>query len=595
MRGAPPINPAGRQPEPQADIGRIMSGKRTTLKWRVARVGVAIVLLVSTNVGAYAAWHRVLPWAPLFPENQAASTEVFQSVPATADATYVGAQPANARELVQALLDVSPTPSGNWRVLTDEPENLLSGPVASCLPSPRHIPGLQGQRVWAPLEPLETTPATPSPSPSTAASEGPSEPPPPPAASLIGSGISMQVLVYHAGVGPLAFAQLRNSIAACYSGVPWRLEGISTLYFAQESFSAILSNTNGTQGITVFRYGDILGVVASREADQSDTLASQWAMRWVPLAQKICLNLANTATDARRQPLLRGLYKPYTEANQIRLSDTVKLTVQQQESSAARPRALKAVSVIQSELDSTPYSIPGTFLAPATQPRDRPGERVPTTDEPASEYGLSVVLPQAPTRPELPTFPNGFRETRTISGPVFDKDGPGCGWGLLSQAPPSFNAATADQVWSQKRAEAVGELEEDYSRWVKQTWDYAIAYQAYLSRAQVWNAWATVAALRVAEVDWRHYDILLEQYESEVKAYQVALDAVLRCEKDLAAAIREREELFDNPSPSPSVPGDADPPPPPPLPPLPQCEQRPAPPEVPVTPTRERPPNMQRG
>ena len=404
------------------------------------------------------------------------------------------------------------------------------------------------------------------------------------------TGLVQQVSIYPAGTGASVFADLKERLSNCYYGENWSLSYSTPLYLGQESLYATFSSPEGgDQELVVFRYGDVLGTISDRNYGSAQSMASQWAMLWAPILQGLCRDTGSTIEDATRQPLLADTYRPYFDKRPIRLSEPERFGIEQEEETLARQRALQAASPEATGTQNRVYDIPESYTSPATAPMLQPGESVTLNSPPESSYGLSVVIPDEPVEPTLPNFPEVVREVRNVEGPVADKSGPGCGWALLGQSPPAFDEEASKAIWEEEAEKVRGELAEDYRRWVRETWDYAISYKKYLREAQVWNAWATLATLRVAEVDWRHYDALLQQYESDVIKYQSEMETVLECEAELADAIREREEL-ENPnegtetSPSPAPTSS--------LPPLPVCDERPIKPVPPSPPLADRPPNM---
>lgn len=568
-----------------------MHSKRATWQWRLARVSIAVVLLVALNAGAYFAWAHFFPNNPLFPESKVVEELGPEGPIPVSEAVIAAQQPENATELVDSLLEIAPSPGTDWRVVSEDPENLSVVAETSCKPEPSILPGLQGQTSWGPTAKEGSDSFnTPSPSPSTSDSYSLES------RGRLGdmsynrvlSGVAQQVRIYPAGTGAVAFDELRERLGNCYYGDEWSLSYWTPLSLGQESLYASFSSEEGTQELVVFRFGDILGVIADRNYGMTQTMASQWALRWAPIIQGLCRDTGSTLDDASRQPLLQAIYRPYSDKRPIRLSEDDKFVIQQEEDALARQRALDAIAPDGQETPSAVYDLPETYTSPASQPMRQPGNEVELKQAPASSYGLTVVIPDEPSEPALPVFPEIVREVRNVEGPLPDKFGPGCGWELLGQVRPVFDEEASRSAWEKATASVKEELATDYRRWIRETWDYAISYKKYLRDAQVWNAWATLAALRVAEVDWRHYDSLLEQYEAEVTDYQDKLSVVLECEAELEEAIRDREEQETLPP----QPGQPSPAPSPSLPPLPECDQRPEKPIPPTPPTIDRPPNM---
>jgi len=574
-----------------------MHSKRSTWQWRLTRVFAAVLALVFLNASAYLAWNHFFPNNPLFPKSQSPQESSTNDEVVLTGVVYASKQPQNAKELVDTLLAEAPNPGESWRPIESDPENLSTVIEAFCSSETDFYPGFQGQKVWGPSD--KAVLAAPDVYMTPPPDEDSDETPEPTLVSReeklgklsynkVLSGVAQQVSIYPAGVGALAFEGIKNRLSQCYTGTNWNLRYWNPLYFSQESLYASFASPHGSQEVVIFRYGDVIGTVAARNYSGVQTLANQWALRWAPVMQDICKDLSSTKMDATRQPLNTSAYRPYSDKRPIRLPSLEKASIEKEEESLARERALLAVNADDGVAPGGAYRLPETYMAPATQPMYRPGETISLKDEPSSSYGLNVVIPDRPNDPQLPTFPELPREVRNVEGPVADDIGPGCGWALLGQEPPQFNAQAAKRIWDRETMSVRQSLAQDYRTWIRASWDYAISYKTYLRDVQIWNAWVTLAALRVAEVDWRHYDVLVKQYESDGLKYQDALAKVLECESELADAIRQREEQSATP---PDPDSEAPRPTPSPIP-LPVCEDRPVKPEPPVPPAIDRPANM---
>lgn len=563
-----------------------MWGKDTSsVGWRISRVVLAIALIVSFNASVVFVWNHYFPGIPLLPEREDASSR--EDVLIDADVTPVSvipAPPGDAHAVVEQLLDVAPSPGDGWTRLPGEPNTVGTVFDVACPTDSVTTASLHGQVVW--VQDVAPTPSAAATDDSAALLDDTSSVNSP--LRITHTGVSEQVRIYPAGVGAVAVANMREQLFGCANTEDgWALTSTLPASVGVEGFTATFSAERDSMSITVFRFGDVVGVVSSRNGPSSTELSIEWSASWPLVLRDACLNLQSTMQDARRQPILQGRYSPLTESRKIKLAETRIAEIRVEQEPLGRSEAVKRIEEVEAKDVDLSVGI-------ISAPREAKGSDVSLVSVPSSFYGLSVALPDPPQElmPAPPPFPRKPSSSVSVFGPVADEDGPGCGWRLLGQPMPPFDAEAAAGEWGERIEVAEASLSDNYASWMKRAWRYATDYAIYVAEAERWNAWAREAQAVVALADWKRYDDLLETYEEAAAKYLVDLEDVLACE-------REREDAARNtPAPTPSVtPSENDTSPAPTLEPnpepspspLPSCDPRPTQPTAPTQPPFPRP------
>ena len=477
-----------------------MSRSRRRRPFRWTRVAVALTIVAGVNAGAYVLWQEKFPELTLVPV--AANTPQVPSVDVKVAQTAALASPVRAQTLTRRLTGVFPYLGAGWRATSPGDVPLGLAVDAVCPVSGPVVPAVQSQRSWL-WDPSVSSSASDVNSRGGVTGEVPSVSEtmlwgfPAPAEEFF--GVSVQARAYPAGLGPVAMKQVRSQVQSCTGEAGWSVTGMTDLPVGAEGFGFTVAGDSATVNVSMFRSGDLVGVVVVRGGVDASALATQWQMSWPKVIGTFCADRGSTIEDADRQPL-SGAYTGLKKYKPLRLAEDRKATIQ------AEVRA-EVQQVAPADAALLPSLAGPSTPAVAALP-DRPSATAGAELQVGSVSGLAGVpgVPDAPSAPVYPVFPAEPDGIGQMSGPIADTVGPGCGWLLTGQGVPPVDEVAAPAVWVASQARETERLADEYTVWVRATWAYASRYRAYVEQVAVWNAWVVTAQETVDAAAWRAYD-----------------------------------------------------------------------------------------
>ena len=291
----------------------------------------------------------------------------------------------------------------------------------------------------------------------------------------------------------------------------------------------MLSSGPGARSLWV-RYGDIVGLVSIRGNYRYsvDQIVNDWIKNWDSLlSTKICANINSTIKDSTRSPL-SGNYLGWLQNQQA--------TMSAEEASSADIHGQQLVSDAATSMGNSDYSLPDKAI-------DVPKIVKLLDYSGSSTLNLPLSRPASPTpKPIFPAKPTGI----TISGLTQDPIGPGCGWALTAETPPTFANQNASSKMQALLLQGKTKLISDESQWWLDRWRYKQSMQSYTQTVDTWNAWATQANTTIAQALWADYDNQMLNYNKSMADFDVAhQNWVNSCSQGSSTAT-------DSPSPTPS-------------------------------------------
>lgn len=394
-----------------------------------------------------------------------------------------------------------------------------------------------------------------------------------------GSGISVQTRAYPAGMGSAAIEAIRQQINKCggaYEITNTQIGNESVTFQDNESPAG-----GGPSGkTTVFRRGDVVGVIATRDFADPEKLANEWNTKWdTTLTTKVCPGIKNN-DSSKRNPLSEN-YTGWQRTKQVILGE--------EETIAANTATLLAL-----RMDATS----GPAVKTSTLPKN-PGRTL--TDNanlnlPWYPDTLEVTLPERPELKTKPVFPGSPDNIASATFTVEDPIGPGCGWKFTGMTAPTFNKKTETTKAEASRNEAVTKLASSYTSWGLARWSYLQSYTKYAQSVKKQQKWVKDATLTIATAWWNDYDKKRETYDTDYAKWQAEYT---QWEIDNATCVNTAPSPSPQPTPpapAPSPSGTPGPQPvpsetvtPTPQPPTPECPAAPTPPEKPKRPKLPRP------
>lgn len=479
--------------------------RRRSFRW--LRISVAFILIISINFAGFLAWNKYLPWVKLAPYSKNVEKEV--KAEEIQIEVVKASEPWTGQEAINMALKVFPDLDESWKDFGITRNTLGNVLESSCEKSGFYAPVMQGQRSWRLAS--EVTTKTSSSSSSSYTRKASIE-------DQRNSGVVAQIRIYPAGLGAVAYKQLKYQALSCYGDDNWSIRYTGDVPIGVEGFGFEAKAERSKQDNIIFRYGDIIGIVSARGYNGIDSLASDWALRWNNLLGSACKDFKSTENDASRQPLYKK-YDGYLEERKYELPLGIKTEVEQQVAASVKSGKILGAA---DNVDAATGEATNIINVPVA-PRIEAGEELILEDVPLTNIRVNDM----PKQPKVPVFPEPVEEAPnavSIKGPSADIVGPGCGWALTGQSQPPFDSVKAAEEWGKLQQGAVEELSRQYADWVLATWEYASKYDAYVKQVEAWNSWVKEATYAIAKAEWADYDKRTESYQQDKIQYESAME-----------------------------------------------------------------------
>lgn len=319
-----------------------------------------------------------------------------------------------------------------------------------------------------------------------------------------GKGVSVQARAYPAGLGGTAIQAIRTQLQNCdsaYETTGARI-GDESVTFTDNGSPAGGGNSGTT---TVFRRGDMVGVVATRNYGDAEQLASAWNATWGKvLTKRVCPGQTSDPEDATRNPL-SGDYRGWER--------TEKVTLDMEGQTAADAATVFTVRV------NTPSGPRLDYGALPTKPGKTLTKNLDLTLPWYPDY-LNVSLPPQPEVKPKPEFPTSPSDDAPATFAVADPIGPGCGWKFTGMIAPQYDEAKEAAKAEASRVTAAATLRASLTDWGIARWGYLEQYTAYAKSVAAQKAWVTAATTAIATAWWADYDEKRATYEQEYATWQ---------------------------------------------------------------------------
>ena len=321
------------------------------------------------------------------------------------------------------------------------------------------------------------------------------------------AGVSMQVNAYPAGQGAKYTEELLGRVAKCTNVKVFN----HNLGYATESFSiddnGVTDGVGGEGRTTIFRVGDVVGVVSVRSVDKTlaETLSKTWYTNWgTILTTEVCPQQLSTTVDASRSVFDANYNNGWLHRETVTLDDA---------------RSLVSSIIMQEKLPQTSFFLPATetqTLLP-TQPLNTS----PLLEVVKYPDSLKPVFPEnKPTVPAVPKFPEEPKTFTTEPVITNDEVGPGCGWKFTGQvAPVSDSSKKKTNEITDVRIAAADKLMVSRSSLWSSRFQYGKDYKEYAAYAEIYNNWVKAANKAISKAWWDAYDQSLVAYQDSTIAY----------------------------------------------------------------------------
>jgi hypothetical protein len=487
-----------------------------------SRIFVALAVIFSINFVLWQLWQDNLPWLKIIQQKESLSQNMQETNSLDTNFNEITfSEPLLAQNAAKLFISNFPNPGSGWKSYPAE-ETVKGSILDIVCPDNKVInPIVQTQKEWrATNSPIFTTDEETLDNAEDFTN------------SDTVKGIVAQVKIYHPGMGGVVFDDLKKQASSCGSKNKWSVNGITSVNsIGQESFTYSYTGDGSRNTATVFREGDILGVVYGTNNIDTVSLARQWNLRWQKDIKKFCLNPKSTIDDAKRQPL----YSKY-----IGFQDEARVSLTAADKSFLSQTVTEKVNQkygINTDSSNTLFYDDAAAMGEIEKPRLPNAPKLTAGEElevlnPYQTF-LPVSLPTTPKKPLYPQQPSLEPKSEVFYGPAEDVKGPGCGWRLIGQEKPIFDKATYDEQWDAARKKAQDRLEKKYVDWSISTWQYAIDYDEYVYNVRVWNKWVEESNQIIATAEWQKYDEDTQNYPTILEEYETNLDIWRACARDV--------------------------------------------------------------